>query len=344
MSAGDSDIFFALGFVESLRDDWLEVFYPEPVENPDQEMLDCLFTAKQLRDGVGRRLLIKDDLYLLAGDDRERFRFSLARSEHYNHPNRMIACFCRRDATLNHISDAYLKLHLLSHRMVRPNSVNLDNIFEVLPTVAWSSKGAFSLDEARRHQIDHRSVGKEEFHIYSIDKFPPMLNYVIPSGVRIADSARVRLGAYLGEGTTVMPAAFVNYNAGCEGPNMIEGRVSQGVMIGAGSDLGGGASTMGTLSGGNDQVITIGNKCLIGANAGIGISLGDNCIVEAGLYVTAGAKVKLLVEGQQTTTVKARELSGHSNLLWRRNSETGQLECLANDKNFNLNRDLHTNN
>ena len=187
-------------------------------------------------------------------------------------------------------------------------------------------------------------ASNQHLKVYAVDKFPPLLDYLVPSGVRIADSARVRLGAYLGEGTTVMPSGFINFNAGCQGPNMIEGRVSQGVMLNHGSDLGGGASTMGTLSGGNDELVSVGKNCLIGANAGIGLSLGDNCTVEAGLYVTAGAKVNLIIDDHQPKVVKARQLSARSNLLWRRNSQTGQLECLTNDRNFQLNCELHANN
>ena len=177
-------------------------------------------------------------------------------------------------------------------------------------------------------------------HIFALDKFPPLLNYVVPSGVRIADTARVRLGAYLGKGTTIMPAGFINFNAGTVGPNMVEGRISQGVVLEAGSDLGGGASTMGTLSGGNDTLISVGRSCLIGANAGIGIALGDNCTVEAGLYVTAGAKVVLHADGQ-SKTVHARELSGRDGMLLRRNSQHGYIECLPNGKEFTLRAELH---
>ncbi len=221
-------------------------------------------------------------------------------------------------------ADAYLRLHLLSHRLVRPNSVNLDGIFGVLPNVCWTSLGPVAvseIDAARQRALARGSY----LEVRSVDKFPPMLDYVVPSGVRVADAARVRLGAYLAEGTTVMHEGFVNFNAGTLGPSMVEGRISQGVVVGAGSDIGGGASIMGTLSGGGTQVISVGQRCLLGANSGLGISLGDDCIIEAGLYLTAGTIVSLPSGGQ----VKARDLSGQPGLLFRRTSVTGSVEALT---------------
>ena len=238
--------------------------------------------------------------------------------------------------------DAYLRLHALSHRLVRPNDLNLDGLFAVLPTVAWTSAGPMDPDDARRLRPQLQSAG---IPIGGLDKFPRLLDYVVPAGVRIADGARVRLGAYLSPGTTVMHEGFVNFNAGTEGPNMVEGRISAGVFVGAGSDLGGSSSTMGTLSGGGNLVIAVGRECLIGANAGIGISLGDRCTVEAGLYVTAGTRVLLLDDRRQPAgTVKARELSGRSDLLFRRNSQTGAVECLTNQTAIALNEALHRHN
>ncbi len=221
-------------------------------------------------------------------------------------------------------ADAYLRLHLLSHRLVRPNSMNLDGIFGVLPNVCWTSLGPVAVSEIDAAR--QRALGRGSYlEVRSVDKFPPMLDYVVPSGVRVADAARVRLGAHLAEGTTVMHEGFVNFNAGTLGPSMVEGRISQGVIVGAGSDIGGGASIMGTLSGGGTQVISVGQRCLLGANSGLGISLGDDCIVEAGLYLTAGTVVSL-PGGRQA---KARELSGQPGLLFRRNSVTGSVEALS---------------
>ncbi len=234
-------------------------------------------------------------------------------------------------------ADAYLRLHLLSHRLVRPNSVNLDGIFKVLPNVCWTSLGPVAVGEigAARQRALARGI---HLDVRSVDKFPPMLDYVVPSGVRVADAARVRLGAHLAEGTTVMHEGFVNFNAGTLGPAMVEGRISQGVVVGAGTDIGGGASIMGTLSGGGTQVISVGQRCLLGANSGLGISLGDDCVIEAGLYLTAGTIVTL-PDGQQA---KARDLSGQSGLLFRRNSITGSVEAITRPGTWgSLGTDLH---
>ena len=232
--------------------------------------------------------------------------------------------------------DAYLRLHLLSECEQAPNTINLDGIFDVLNTVAWTSVGPVlpeRVDQLRSKLSDHHLV------IYSVDKFPRMVDYVIPPGVRIADADRVRLGAHLAPGTTVMHEGFVNFNAGSIGPAMIEGRVTPGVVVGAGSDVGAGSSIMGTLSGGGKQVNAVGERSLLGANAGIGISLGDQCVVEAGLYVTAGTLVKL----ESGEVVKAKTLSGRSGLLFRRNSLTGGVEAVssAGVKWGGLNADLH---
>ena len=217
--------------------------------------------------------------------------------------------------------DVYLRLHLLSHRLVQPNTINLEGIFGLLPTVAWTQLGPVAVDDLPTASLRARGAGTPLI-VRSLDKFPPMLDYVAPSGVRIADAVRVRLGAHLAEGTTVMHEGHVNFNAGTLGTAMVEGRITQGVVLGEGSDLGGGASIMGTLSGGGKNVVRIGERCLIGANGGVGISLGDDCVVEAGLYVTPGTRVTL-PDGQ---VVKANELSGKSGMLFIRNSTTGVVE------------------
>ena len=242
------------------------------------------------------------------------------------------------------VAEAYLKLHMLSHRLVRPHGTNLDGIFQLLPNVAWTSEGAVDLTELPERQLTARLQGRV-LEVASVDKFPKMTNYVVPTRVRIAHTARVRLGAYLGEGTTVMHEGFINFNAGAEGPSMVEGRISAGVMVGAGSDLGGGCSTMGTLSGGGNIIISVGSECLIGANAGLGIPLGDRCTIEAGLFVTAGTKVTILDGARRPVeTVSARDLSGRSDLLFRRNSTSGAVECLTNKSSIELNNMLHDNN
>jgi 2,3,4,5-tetrahydropyridine-2-carboxylate N-succinyltransferase len=234
--------------------------------------------------------------------------------------------------------DAYLRLHLLSHRLVRPHGLNLDGVFGVLTTTVWTSAGPCATDSFEATRLRLRAEGPLE--VFGVDKFPRMTDYVVPAGVRIADADRVRLGAHLAEGTTVMHEGFVNYNAGTLGASMVEGRISAGVVVGDGSDVGGGASIMGTLSGGGTQVISVGERCLVGANAGLGISLGDDCVVEAGCYVTAGTKVTM-PDGQ---VVKALELSGGHHLLFRRNSVTGTVEVVPwRAGGVALNEALHRN-
>src|SRR5215212_134626 len=243
------------------------------------------------------------------------------------------------DAAPTDAYDAYLRLHLLSHRLVRPHGVSLEGIFGVLPNVAWTSRGPVDPAALAEVRMRYRSAG-EPLQVFSVDKFPRMTDYVVPSGVRIADADRVRLGAHLAEGTTVMHEGFVNYNAGTLGASMVEGRISAGVVVGDGSDVGGGASIMGTLSGGGTTIISIGERTLIGANAGLGIPLGDDCIVESGLYLTAGSRVAL-PDGE---VVKAAELSGADDLLFRRNSQTGAIEALPRSGRWSgLNAALHAN-
>ena len=244
-----------------------------------------------------------------------------------------------QDTAIKNVKDAYLKLHLLSLKLVKPNTINLEGIFNALPNVVWTSQGPVHPDDLEEIRKDNDSL-----YVRSIDKFPCLTDYVIPEGIRIADASRVRLGAYLSEGTTVMHEGFVNFNAGTLGPAMIEGRISAGVVIGANSDLGGGCSTMGTLSGGNDVKISVGEDCLLGANSGLGIPLGDRCIVEAGLYLTAGSKVEVLDKNNELVkTVKASELSSKDDQLFIRNSLTGAIQCKPNRKKVSLNDQLHTN-
>ncbi|MBK7168530.1 MAG: 2,3,4,5-tetrahydropyridine-2,6-dicarboxylate N-succinyltransferase [Gammaproteobacteria bacterium] len=338
---------FGVGIgTRSSRGNWLEVFYPAPLHTPDAALgialaQSCAYRggnealqpdAGALRD-LGRRMraigfeaqaaLIER----LAGTDRPQLLTCLA-----------------TDAPPRGVAEAYLKLHLLSHRLCRPRQQNLEGLFAVLPNVAWTSEGAIEVVELDERRLQARLAGRILI-VDGIDKFPRMTDYVVPAGVRIADASRVRLGAYLGEGTTVMHEGFVNFNAGTEGPCMIEGRISAGVFVGAGSDLGGGCSTMGTLSGGNSSVIAVGRECLVGANAGIGISLGDRCTVEAGLYVTAGSRITVRDEmGAVVKTVAARELSGGSDMLFRRNSLNGAIECLSNRSAIALNESLHSHN
>ncbi len=246
-------------------------------------------------------------------------------------------------------ADAYLRLHLLSHRLAEPNSMNLDGIFGRLPNVVWTNFGPAAPEgfELTRAKLRRRGP----VTVYGVDKFPRMLDYVVPSGVRIADADRVRLGAYLAAGTTVMHEGFVNFNAGTRGESMVEGRISAGVVVGNGTDVGGGASIMGTLSGGGKEKITLGERVLLGANSGVGISIGDDSVVEAGLYVTAGTRVRVVRsrdnagDGAETSRiVKAAELSGVANLLFRRNSGTGEVEVLPrHGQNVELNAALHAN-
>jgi len=235
-------------------------------------------------------------------------------------------------------ADAYLRLHLISHRLVEPHGLNLDGVFGALPNVVWTNYGPCRIEDFEHVRLRLRRRGPVT--VFGVDKFPRMVDYVVPTGVRIADADRVRLGAHLAPGTTVMHEGFVNFNAGTLGASMVEGRISAGVVVGDGSDVGGGASIMGTLSGGGTEVISVGRRCLLGANSGLGISLGDDCVIEAGLYVTAGTKVTM----SDGATIKARELSGANNLLFRRNSVTGAVEVVSRDgKGITLNEALHAN-
>ena len=242
------------------------------------------------------------------------------------------------DSAPRDVPDAYLRLHLLSWRLCQPRTVNLEGIFGILPTVVWTNQGPCAVEGFELVRMGLKAFGP--LTVFSVDKFPRMVDYVVPSGVRIADADRVRLGAHLAPGTTVMHAGFVNFNAGTLGASMIEGRVSAGVVVGDGSDVGGGASIMGTLSGGGREMVSIGQRCLLGAQSGIGISLGDDCVVEAGLYVTAGTKI-ILPDG---SVVKGTQLSGQSGWLYLRDSLTGQVKALPRgDRRVELNAALHRN-
>jgi 2,3,4,5-tetrahydropyridine-2,6-dicarboxylate N-succinyltransferase len=252
---------------------------------------------------------------------------------------RVISVTADLDAPPADTSDAYLRLHLLSHRLVRPHGQNLDRVFAQLANVVWTSAGPCDPEDFEQTRLRLRAGGTA-VQVFGVDKFPRMTDYVLPTGVRIADADRVRLGAHLASGTTVMHEGFVNFNAGTLGTSMVEGRISAGVVVGDGSDVGGGASIMGTLSGGGKDIISVGERCLLGANAGIGISLGDDCVVEAGCYVTGGTKVTL----PDGTVVKARDLSGSNDILFRRNSVNGAVEAVAREgRRVELNEALHAN-
>ena len=256
---------------------------------------------------------------------------------------KMVLCRITQDQEINSVEGAYLKLHLLSYKFFQPNTLNLDNLFNILPNVAWTNKGPIDLSEIEQKILESKSHNIS-IEIKSIDKFPRLVDYIVPAGVRIADTSRVRLGAYLSEGTTIMHEGFVNFNAGTLGAAMIEGRISAGVVIGENSDLGGGASTMGTLSGGNEIKISVGENCLMGANSGLGIPLGNNCIIEAGLYITGGSKVAVFDQDMQSKgIIKAKELSNKNNILFIRNSLSGAIEARVNAKSIELNDSLHLN-
>lgn len=335
---------FGVGTHDS-QEQWLEVFYPLPLYQPAAALVQAV--AAVMRYEGGNQALLPDAAQVrkladeLEGIDATQAEL-LRKLSGSKRP--LVVTLLERDEKPASVPEVYLKLHLLSHRLVRPHAQNLDGMFGVLPNVAWTSQGAIAIAELPARQLDARLRG-ETLEVFSVDKFPRMTDYVVPSGVRIADTARVRLGAYIGEGTTVMHEGFCNFNAGTEGPAMIEGRISAGVFVEANSDLGGGCSILGTLSGGNKTVISVGKNCLIGANAGLGIPLGDRCTIEAGLYVTAGTKVTLIDrDGKEAGVCKARDLAGRSDMLFRRNSVNGRVECLTNETQIELNAALHSHN
>lgn len=338
---------FGLGIgTQNNNGEWLEVFYPKPLLNPGDTTLTAIQTALGIQGKNQVMTLTAEQLDTLAAafaTTGEEEQSSIAR-QFQKSSRPVVATVLASDDAPASVPEGYLKLHLLSHRLVKPNTTNLTGLFGVLRNVAWTSEGAIDIGELPARQLQARLAGSP-LSVDSVDKFPKMVDYVVPTGVRIADTARVRLGAYIGEGTTIMHEGFVNFNAGTEGTSMVEGRISQGVFVKSGSDLGGGSSTMGTLSGGGNIIITIGNQCLLGANSGLGIPLGDRCTVEAGLYITAGTKVSLLDDRNQLVgQTKARELAGKDDLLFRRNSATGAVECLTNKSAVELNEALHVSN
>ncbi|HWV14949.1 MAG TPA: 2,3,4,5-tetrahydropyridine-2,6-dicarboxylate N-succinyltransferase [Cellvibrio sp.] len=330
---------------QNAKGEWLEIFYAAPLLNPSAAIASAIAKVVDYSEGnqaiaissaqVGE---IAQALAAAGAEEQAALAKKLVASK-----RPLVVTLLATDANPGSVPEAYLKLHLLSHRLVKPHNTVLAGIFGVLPNVAWTNKGAIDINELPEQQLQARLNG-EELEVSCVDKFPKMTNYVVPKGVRIAHTARVRLGAYIGEGTTIMHEGFVNFNAGTEGPAMIEGRISGGVFVGAGSDLGGGSSTMGTLSGGGNIVISIGKESLIGANAGTGIPLGDRCKIESGLYVTAGTKVVVLDDaGAEVKAVKARDLAGVSDLVFRRNSISGRVEVVTNKSALQLNSALHKN-
>ncbi|MFY1667019.1 2,3,4,5-tetrahydropyridine-2,6-dicarboxylate N-succinyltransferase [Pseudomonas sp. Pseu.R1] len=344
MSTSLFSLAFGVG-TQNRQGAWLEVFYALPLLNPSAEIVAAVSPILGYTGG-NQAIAFTTDLASKLAESLKSVDAAqaalLTRLAESHKP--LVATLLAEDAALTSTPEAYLKLHLLSHRLVKPHGLSLAGVFPLLPNVAWTSQGAIDLSELAERQLEARLKG-ELLEVFSVDKFPKMTDYVVPAGVRIADTARVRLGAYIGEGTTVMHEGFVNFNGGTEGPGMIEGRVSAGVFVGKGSDLGGGCSTMGTLSGGGNIVIKVGEGCLIGANAGIGIPLGDRNTVEAGLYITAGTKVALLDEKNELVKVlKARDLAGQPDLLFRRNSQTGAVECKSHKSAIELNEALHAHN
>jgi len=311
----------------------LDVWYPAPSLGSPPATLD-------VDDAASVRLHAPVDL---AGCERE----DAARGVRVT----LVATVVDLDAAPTGTADAYLRLHLLSHRLVAPHGQNLDGVFAVLPNVVWTDRGPCAVEDFEATRLRLRAATGTPVTVYGVDKFPRMVDYVLPSGVRVADADRVRLGAHLAPGTTVMHEGFVNFNAGTLGTSMVEGRISAGVVVGDGSDVGGGASIMGTLSGGGREVVSIGQRSLLGANSGLGIPLGDDCVVEAGLYVTAGTKVRLVgfdvdgaVDEDGARVVKARVLAGADNVLFRRNSRTGEVEAVARSgAGVHLNSALHAN-
>ena len=315
----------------------LDAYFPFILFQNGENKLDKHF--QQCNDLMKNDLMHIENINLLEVDDEE-FNNSFSNLE----TNKIIAlCRISEDKPINSIEEAYLKLHLISYKFFLPNSLNLENLFDNLENVAWTNQGPIEVEGIEKEILLAKRTN-QSLEIKSVDKFPPLTDYIIPPGVRIADASRVRLGAYLSEGTTVMHEGFVNFNAGTLGAAMIEGRISSGVLVGKNSDLGGGCSTMGTLSGGNNIKISIGENCLLGANSGLGIPIGDNCIIEAGLYITGGSKVTRVSKNNETESiVKASQLAGEDNLLFIRNSQNGAIEARINPKSIALNETLHKN-
>ena len=333
---------FGIGVgTKNARGEWLEVYYPAPLVNLDLEMSRVL---RSVFSDLGSDIEPSSEQLasLISALKANNFTELANVIKTLQTTDKcIIAVLQDKNLSPSTVPQAYLKLHLLSHRLVKPHQTDISGIFGVLKNIAWTSFGAIDIEELPERMLESRLSGKSLI-IDCVDKFPKMVDYVVPTGIRIADTSRVRLGAYVGEGTTVMHEGFINFNAGTEGPNMVEGRISAGVFCGSGSDIGGGASIMGTLSGGGTEVISLGRQCLLGANSGSGISLGDRCTIEAGLYVTGGTIVTILDDNKNDVRkAKARKLSGQSDLLFRRNSVTGAVECLTNLSAIELNSELH---
>ncbi|MGL4826647.1 MAG: 2,3,4,5-tetrahydropyridine-2,6-dicarboxylate N-succinyltransferase [Vibrionaceae bacterium] len=320
----------------------IEVFFAKPLLHPEHKLVAEL--AQSLAYQGGEQVFEIADRASLAKIFAQSDEMNAALAQQaVTSEQPLVLVMLEHDKAPTSIAEAFLKLQLLSHRLVAPHQVVLDGIFGLLHNLAWTNQGAIDLPELAERQLQARLKG-ETLLIDCVDKFPKMVDYVVPQGVRIADTSRVRLGAHVGEGTTVMHEGFINFNAGTLGVSMVEGRISSGVVVGKGSDIGGGASIMGTLSGGGKVVVSIGENSLLGANGGLGFPLGDRCTIESGLYVTAGTKVTLLDEnGQEYGMVKARDLAGKPDLLFRRNSVSGKIECLTNRAAVELNSQLHKN-
>ncbi|NOH69860.1 2,3,4,5-tetrahydropyridine-2,6-dicarboxylate N-succinyltransferase [Vibrio pectenicida] len=324
----------------------IEAFFPHPTLAPIDALVDSLAEITGYQQGNQTIEISANQSAQLArafenNGDTNHAAFAAKAAESNQS---LVLVILANDEKPSSVAEGFLKLQLISNRLVLPHGTVLDGIFGLLHNIAWTNEGPIDLPELAERQIEARLAGRH-LSVNCVDKFPKMVDYIVPEGVRIADTARVRLGAHVGEGTTVMHEGFINFNAGTTGVSMVEGRISAGVVVGNGSDIGGGASIMGTLSGGGSVVVSIGESSLLGANAGLGFPLGDRCTVESGLYVTAGAKVLMLdSQGNEVETIKARELAGVSDLLFRRNSVTGQIECLANKTAVELNSELHSNN
>lgn len=337
----------ALGTATKNRDGKIiEAFFPTPVLNPSDELVAAIAAVVNYKEGnqaievAPTQCAELAEAFKAAGD--EQSAVFATKASQSTQP--LVIVILATDEKPASVAEGFLKLQLISHRLVKPHGVVLDGIFGLLHNIAWTSHGPIDLPELAERQMEARLNG-EVLTVDCVDKFPKMVDYVVPTGVRIADTSRVRLGAHVGEGTTVMHEGFINFNAGTTGVSMVEGRISAGVVVGNGSDIGGGASIMGTLSGGGKVVVSIGENSLLGANAGLGFPMGDRCTIESGLYVTAGSKVRMLdADGKEVEFVKARDLAGKPDLLFRRNSMTGQIECLTNKSAVELNSELHSNN
>ncbi|MEH6445473.1 MAG: 2,3,4,5-tetrahydropyridine-2,6-dicarboxylate N-succinyltransferase [Oceanospirillaceae bacterium] len=342
--------FFAFGIgigTQSSTGEWLEVYYNKPLLNPSEQLIKAVGDCVGYEAGsdsaieICQEQLKELEVALLSVNEEQQAEI-VEILQGTGQP--LVVTILATDSAPASTPEAYLKLSMLSARLVQPHNIDLTGQFALLPNVAWTNEGAIALEDLSKRQLSARAQGRV-LDVISVDKFPKMANYVIPAGIRIGDASRVRLGAHVGNGTTVMHEGFINFNAGTLGVGMVEGRISAGVVVGNGTDIGGSASTMGTLSGGNNVVISLGENCLLGANSGTGIPLGDRCTIEAGLYVTAGAKVTILDDqNQEVSSVKAADLAGKSDLLFRRNSKNGRIEVKTNQSAIELNEALHKHN